>query len=464
MRAMHVMRYAMAAERGVRRRDRAVRFVALVLASGAIVQGSVADVAGAQASPVGARTRSVMKRVTAGVVMGENACTDLESSPSPLVHAPEGLTLLRLKRQLESAALTLQQRQQLERDQLQRIAQVQRGMDSLIQIVVRVSRDEANERPVIERRLATGTAMPTPPPIPGASGGRRMIVTIDSGDGPVTVNIEGMMRGMVPPSMSVPPVDSTMATRASQLERVIRLLQPKVAAFAVEAEASLPSRVVAPSGYMGLSLSGAQVRIVTPDGVMTNHCEYPLVETVDVGSPASRAGLAAGDTLVAYNGHDVTQAAVNYAELITAGSTVKVRVRRSGRPREVPVQVEARRDDGSAESARLVVRGMPLNVMAPGAMFSPSGLAVLAGAQFTTMDAEFAQRLGLEPGVLVLRVPTGTPAADAGLKAGEVVRAVNGTLVRDVAALRRALAASREARLTVQGRGSAARVVVLDGR
>jgi serine protease Do len=67
--------------------------------------------------------------------------------------------------------------------------------------------------------------------------------------------------------------------------------------------------------------------------------------------------------------------------------------------------------------------------------------------------------------VLVLRVPTGTPAADAGLRSGDVVRSVNGRVVRDVVELRRALATARDAaRMTVQGRGSAARVVVLELR
>ena len=426
----------------------------LAALAGLVATGLMAGALDAQ-TPVSSRSRTTVKRVASGTVTGTNVCTELESSPSPLVHAPEGLALLRLKRQLESAALTLEQQQQLERDQLQRIAQVQRGMDSLMQVVVRFTRDEHTER--VERAPVYA------PPVTG----RRMFVTVDSGNGPVTIDMEAMMRGGAPVVRRM--FDSTFVLIAPQVNRIIRALQPQVAAFAGEAEAALPGALVAPSGYMGLSLSGAQIRIVTPDGVMTSHCEYPLVETVDVGSPAARAGLSAGDTLVAYNGRDVMQAAVNYAELITAGSTVKVRVRRAGRPREVPVQVDARRDESAAAPVRLMLRGTP-DRSAPFPpqlslqMFSPNGVAVLAGAQFATMDVDFAQSLGLEPGVLVLRVPAGTPAADAGLKAGDVVRTVNGQAVRDVNVLRRVMQGARDARLQVQARGAAPRVVTIGGR
>ena len=426
----------------------------LAALAGLAATGLMAGALDAQ-TPVSGRSRATVKRVAPGTVTGTNVCTELESSPSPLVHAPEGLALLRLKRQLESAALTLEQQQQLERDQLQRIAQVQRGMDSLMQVVVRFTRDEHAER--VERAPVYA------PPVTG----RRMFVTVDSGNGPVTIDMEAMMRGGAPVVRRT--FDSTFVLIAPQVNRIIRALQPQVAAFAGEAEAALPGALVAPSGYMGLSLSGAQIRIVTPDGVMTSHCEYPLVETVDVGSPAARAGLSAGDTLVAYNGRDVMQAAVNYAELITAGSTVKVRVRRAGRPREVPVQVDARRDESAAAPVRLMLRGTP-DRSAPFPpqlslqMFSPNGVAVLAGAQFATMDVDFAQSLGLEPGVLVLRVPAGTPAADAGLKAGDVVRTVNGLAVRDVNVLRRVMQGARDARLQVQARGAAPRVVTIGGR
>ncbi len=376
--------------------------------------GSHAD---AQTAVSTSRPRTPTKRMVSSANAGSatNVCLELESSPSMLVNAPEGLALLRLKRELESAALTLEQQRGLEGHRVQRISQVQRGVDSLMQVVVRFAREET---------------------------------------------------GGGPPSRMFIAIDTTMRVQAPTISKFIRSLQPQVAAFAGEAEASLPNGVTAPSGYMGLSLSGAQIRIVTPDGVMTSHCEYPVVETVDIGSPAARAGLGAGDTLLAYNGRDVTQAAVNYAELITAGHTVRLRIRRAGRPREVPVTVSPRVQEVRTLVLSRVPPGGAAAVPVPPTMnmFSGSGVLVLAGAQFATIDDEFAESLGLEPGVLVLRVPAGTPAADAGMRAGEVVRSVNGTPVRDVVALRRVMYAARDARLVVQHKSGATRTVVLSLR
>jgi S1-C subfamily serine protease len=159
-----------------------------------------------------------------------------------------------------------------------------------------------------------------------------------------------------------------------------------------------------------------------------------------------------------------------------------MRIRKSGRQREIPVTVGARRD---STRVTMVLRAPPapptprlldgefmVRTRAPmsptppappvNAMLSGTGVAVLAGAQFSTIDQDFASALDLDAGVLVLRVPPGTPAAEAGLRAGEVVVRANGLRVRDVATLRRVLVdATSEVRLVVQGKGSNERTVVL---
>jgi serine protease Do len=383
-----------------------------------------------------------------------NLCAELAATPSALVNAPEGMALLRLKRELESAAFTLEQQQQLHGVDVQRITQVQRGVDSLMRVVVRYKRADGSDGPV---------------------------VTINRGDS-VRVIVEG--RAIEPPPFFAS-VDSTMRAVAPQMEATIRSLQPEISALIATAEAQ-SRRDAAEAGYMGVGLLGAQVRLVTPDGVLVSHCDYPVVETVDVGSPASRAGVLAGDTVLAYNGRDLKQRAVDYQHMLVPGETVRLRVKRGSKSREIPVTITAR----SVEREFIFMRGpdAPTSSLPPDApralggrvvisssapparpaspvagTFSTSGVAVLLGAQFTTVDDEFAESLGLEPGILVLRVPPGTPVGEAGIRGGEVIRAINGVAVRDVQALRRVLVGggTREARLTVISRASGPRTVTL---
>ncbi len=369
-----------------------------------------------------------------------NACAELAATPSALVNAPEGMALLRLKRELESAAFTLEQQQQLQGIDVQRMTQVQRGVDSLMQtIIVRVQHRDGPDGEVI---------------------------TVQRGDSIRTLRL------------------STPAIEAN-----IRSLQPQITAFIAAAEAQ-SGRPVSEAGYMGVGLLGAQVRTVTPDGVLVSHCDYPVVETVDIGSPASRAGVLAGDTVLAYNGRDLKQRAINYQSMLVPGETVRMRVKRGAKAREIPVTVVAR----EMERQFVVMRGVeaPVSALPPdapralsgrlmissvapsAAPASPimgtvtsvaptSGVAVLLGAQFSTVDEDFAEVLGLEPGILVLRVPPGSPFAEAGLRGGEIIRAFNGTAMREVQAMRRAIAgaSSRDARLTVFSRANGTRTVTL---
>jgi S1-C subfamily serine protease len=82
---------------------------------------------------------------------------------------------------------------------------------------------------------------------------------------------------------------------------------------------------------------------------------------------------------------------------------------------------------------------------APGFSFlmTPDGFA---GARMTTVGRELAEAMGLPRGVLVLDVAPGTPAAEAGLQAGDVIRRAGGREVATVPQLRQALDARREQR------------------
>jgi len=69
-----------------------------------------------------------------------------------------------------------------------------------------------------------------------------------------------------------------------------------------------------------------------------------LVAGVERGSPAARAGLRQGDTVVAINGDrvDTSRALVRTIAAVPPGQTVRLSILREGRPTDIPVQVGRR--------------------------------------------------------------------------------------------------------------------------
>ena len=60
-----------------------------------------------------------------------------------------------------------------------------------------------------------------------------------------------------------------------------------------------------PAGYLGITFTCRLKSGWSPDGLAVIHYEYPAVASVQEESPAARAGIEPGDTIVAYNGRDV---------------------------------------------------------------------------------------------------------------------------------------------------------------
>jgi S1-C subfamily serine protease len=90
--------------------------------------------------------------------------------------------------------------------------------------------------------------------------------------------------------------------------------------------------------------------------------------------------------------------------------------------------------------------------------------AFVGGAQLKTLSPDLRTALALPEGVLVLQVLRGTPAAESGLREGDLIRSANGQDVRRVDDVQRALVQGREQRalaLRVARKGAAERTVTL---
>ena len=222
------------------------------------------------------------------------------------------------------------------------------------------------------------------------------------------------------------------------------------------------------AGYVGITLSPTNNRVrVLPGGrLFVRYFDYPAIISVDPSSPAERAGLARGDTVLAYNGLDVRRELPMH-ELLDAGRPVRVSVRRDGRERTVrlivapaPAVVQGRREEffvpaheavpraRRAPSARptepVVAPVPPATTLSP--MYHFDFARGLAGAELKALTEGLAAAVGVRKGLLVMSVAPRSPAAQAGLRDGDIIVTANGRAVPEISALSRVMRASDDTR------------------
>ena len=102
--------------------------------------------------------------------------------------------------------------------------------------------------------------------------------------------------------------------------------------------------------------------------------------------------------------------------------------------------------------------------LGPGVVFRSMemGIRSIAGAEFTPLDPAMNEYFGTDRGLLVLRVADETPAARAGLQAGDVVMRANGRPISTVHELRALLHGGEAIKLDVMRKGQA-RTIELGG-
>jgi hypothetical protein len=97
---------------------------------------------------------------------------------------------------------------------------------------------------------------------------------------------------------------------------------------------------VVPQGTLGFTADAYNRRWYSGVGQYVQYFEYPMIVAIEANSPASRAGVRFGDSVLAYNGLDLRRQAINLTQLLTPGRDVSVRLRRDGESRDVIVTVD----------------------------------------------------------------------------------------------------------------------------
>jgi membrane-associated protease RseP (regulator of RpoE activity) len=167
-----------------------------------------------------------------------------------------------------------------------------------------------------------------------------------------------------------------------------------------------------------------------------------LIDGVTNGSSAAQAGLQKNDVIVKWDGESIESAAElsRHIRETPAGRTVHLGVIRDGREIEVNVKLGERA--AITRAARVVRPAIASVRVRPDIQIRPRIQArSYLGIELQSMTPQLAEYFGLSKrtGALVVFVFADSPAAKAGLKAGDVILSAGSETVENPADLRRAL-------------------------
>lgn len=166
-----------------------------------------------------------------------------------------------------------------------------------------------------------------------------------------------------------------------------------------------------------------------------------LIESVTSGSSAAQAGLQKNDVIVKWDGEPIESAREMSRQIreTPAGRVVRLTVMRDGREIEIKVTLGERRSVANLVRA---ARPATFTVLArPDIQIRRLQDRARLGAELQSMTPQLAEYFGLSKrsGALVIFVFADSPAAKAGLKAGDVILSAGGETVDNPMDLRRAL-------------------------
>jgi len=262
---------------------------------------------------------------------------------------------------------------------------------------------------------------------------------------------------------------------------------PRAQVYAQPAPA--PMARTAPEGWLGIHYV-CEIETWAKNGeLFVKHSGYPLVAAVEPGSPAYRAGIEAGDTIIAYNNEDLDGHVFSLTKLLKPGSKLNVRIHRAKGSYDIPVVVARRAryapdvgaiaprvrveiDSVTGLAQRMIIRTndaprsmtivtdaatptAALPTLPPAPTAAPvvvwSTTTALAGAELARVTPDLGESFGVKNGVLVLSVGANTPASRAGLRGGDVITRVDGRDVETPLQFQRSLqrADKDEVKLTI---------------
>ena len=203
-------------------------------------------------------------------------------------------------------------------------------------------------------------------------------------------------------------------------------------------------------GYLGVV-----IQPITPNmskALNLSKLEGALVSDVNTKGPAKDAGVLRGDVITAINGNTVDDSNElrNTISMMQPGQTVKLTINRNGSTKDIDVklgELPLSKEEAASDSEN------------GGSKESMKGITV------ETLDSDTAQQLQLPEatkGVVVTGVDPSSPAADSGLRKGDVIQEVNHKPVKNAAEFEAAMSnAGNNGALLLINRGGTTLFVAL---
>jgi serine protease Do len=143
---------------------------------------------------------------------------------------------------------------------------------------------------------------------------------------------------------------------------------------------------------------------------------------VGKGSPAENAGLASGDIIVSFDGHDIETSAdlPHIVGLIAPGTSVEAVIMRDGEERSLEVEVGALAADAVA---RVETEA------------GADGTVRLLGMRIAPVEADLLSDLGITGGASVVGVKPGSPADESGVQEGDILTRLGSRPISQIADL-----------------------------
>lgn len=253
----------------------------------------------------------------------------------------------------------------------------------------------------------------------------------------------------------------TVVALEASLDQASRANEAVVARVApVPAQAFTFVATRKPSGYLGVTFDGPAAEKYINGEHIIRFLQYPKIALVEPSSPAERAGILEGDTLLSLGGQDVLEE-ISLTKVLVPSSRLQVRIRREGDSKNIAVVV-GETPDYYARRATPIARAPSVPGVSGTAVVTPApqgpstvgtGQAGrprfattwvysdgVAGAELKTISEGLGKALGTREGVLVISTEPGTPAFRSGLRDGDIILKAGGRAITSVAMLRTVVA------------------------